>query len=187
MRKLAGYSVKSSTEANAGWLKFWWRAMTAPGHSNHKNAGETNKWASHGWLSMFAPCENLRSLGKMWIETEGSNPRFRHVSACRTRKKYVCIPKSWLLPARYEFNHLQLKVAVFNEKIHLTTKKTVAKWLKFVFQALCHDAWGVNMGLTTMDAHGSPSKIIPLRQNLWVFLPPNHGIQPLQMMPGVSH
>ena len=32
VRKLAGYSVKSSSEANAGWLKFWWRAMTAPGH-----------------------------------------------------------------------------------------------------------------------------------------------------------
>ena len=30
MRKLAGYSVKSSTEAAAGWLKFWWRAMTVP-------------------------------------------------------------------------------------------------------------------------------------------------------------
>ncbi|CAL1165083.1 unnamed protein product, partial [Cladocopium goreaui] len=28
VRKLAGYNVKNSTEANAGWLQFWWRAMT---------------------------------------------------------------------------------------------------------------------------------------------------------------
>jgi len=95
VRKLAGYNVKNSTEANAGWLQFWWRAMTdvaKPGDTTEFiNASAGSETPRMGVNSGYRPEEprisvplgtvdtmmhnlSLPKVDILIVDTEGADP-----------------------------------------------------------------------------------------------------------------
>ena len=81
--------------------------------------------------------------------------------------QYVCIPKSWLLPARYEFNHLQLKVAVFNEKNPFNHQKNWGYNADIIKQWTCGYLPYVQTNPTMSEMSQKSSSSINIRRPLY--------------------